>query len=202
MSKKEAIMDAAARLFSTKGFNETRLSEIANMTGAAEGTVIYHFKSKEGLFLSILKAFKDSIVSELKKYTRDREFENGLKMAGDLITFYLQLADSMEEQFLLLHRHDAYQLALTREECREDMEAIYDCLVDVFEQAIELGQKDGSILDMPARKMAMIIFSMVDGLLRLNTYGLYDAGTLYNELIFACNRILAADSNSYVKGAP
>ncbi len=60
----------------------------------------------------------------------------------------------------------------------------------MFERAILLGQKDGSIRDMPARKTALIIFTMVDGLVRFNTYNLYDAGALYNDLIEACRRIL------------
>jgi len=42
----------------------------------------------------------------------------------------------------------------------------------------------------PARKTALIIFTMVDGLVRFNTYSLYDAGALYKDLIEACRRIL------------
>jgi hypothetical protein len=40
----------------------------------------------------------------------------------------------------------------------------------------------------------MILFSMVDGLARFNTYQLYDAGSLYNELIEVCRRIAKGGS--------
>ncbi|MBW2661489.1 MAG: helix-turn-helix transcriptional regulator, partial [Deltaproteobacteria bacterium] len=53
LSKKESILQAATLLFSEKGFRHTSIEEIANMTGVAEGTVFYHFKSKDGLFLAI-----------------------------------------------------------------------------------------------------------------------------------------------------
>ena len=64
--------------------------------------------------------------------------------------------------------------------------------MDIFERAIRLGKKDGSIKAVPAQKMAMIIFGMVDSVLRFNAYGLYNAGTLFNELILACRQILTA----------
>ena len=190
MKKKDAILHAATGLFSEKGFKDTRMSEISKLTGAAEGTIIYHFKSKEKLFLIILEDFKERLISEFEQYSRERESSPGMDMVEDVISFYLYLASSMEDRFLLLHRHDAYELAQINEECRECLEAIYNCLVNLFEQAILLGQKDGSIGDVPARKFAMIIFATVDALVRFNTYKLYNAGALYGELIMACRRML------------
>ncbi|QJT09338.1 TetR/AcrR family transcriptional regulator [Oceanidesulfovibrio marinus] len=49
MGKVEAILDAASTLFAKKGFDQTAVSEIASLAGVANGTVIYHFKSKENL---------------------------------------------------------------------------------------------------------------------------------------------------------
>jgi AcrR family transcriptional regulator len=191
MKKKEAILNTATKLFSEKGFRETPISEISKMTGAAEGTIFYHFKNKEELFLAILKEFRDSIVTEFERYTKERQAENGIEMVEEVISFYLYLASLMEERFLLLHRHDAYELSKTSQRCREYLEAIYNCLVGIFEQAIQTGQEDGSIdKSISAKRTAMILFAMVDGLIRFNTYNLYDAGVLYGELINVCHRIL------------
>ena len=118
------------------------------------------------------------------------KFETGLAMTEGAVSFYLSLAGAMEERFLLLHRHDAYELARANRVCREHLEAIYDFFVDILEKAILTGQRDGSIGEMHARKTALILFSMIDGLARLNTYQLYDAGALYNELMEACLRML------------
>jgi hypothetical protein len=43
---------------------------------------------------------------------------------------------------------------------------------------------------MPARKTALIVFTMVDGLVRFKLYNLYDAGALFNELMASCRRML------------
>jgi hypothetical protein len=45
-------------------------------------------------------------------------------------------------------------------------------------------------VDVPARKHAFIVFASVDGLVRLKTFNLYQAETLYSELIAACLRML------------
>ena len=193
MNKKQIILNAATDLFSQKGFNETPISEISKLTGAAEGTIFYHFKTKEGLFLAILRDFKDSIVAEFQRYIEEKKFDSGIRMMEDVVSFYLYLSGSMEDRFLLLHRHYAYDLSTNNVQCREYLEAIYDCLIDIFEKAILLGQEDGSIdKGVHPRKTAMIIFGMVDALVRFNTFKLYDAGALYDELINSCRRILKA----------
>ena len=166
------------------------MAELCDLTNVAEGTIFYHFKNKEELFLITLEKLKDDIIGEFETYMCNNEFKSGLHMMEAAISFYFYLANEMEDRFLLFHRHDAYELAKANTTCRDHLEAIYDCLVDIFERCIVVGQKDGSIGDMSARKVALIIFSMVDGLVRLDTYNLYDPSTLYDELIASCRRLL------------
>jgi AcrR family transcriptional regulator len=190
MNKKNTILEAAAKLFSEKGFRETPMAEISKITGAAEGTIFYHFKNKEELFVSILEDFKKNIIEEFKHYETQAEFRTGLDMLEGIISFYFHLAATMEDRFLLLHRHDLYELAQVNPTCRGYLEEIFTYFLDIIEQSVSLGQKDGSIRKTDTRKMAWIIFSMVDGLVRFNTFRLYEAGALYNELIESCRRML------------
>lgn len=190
MTKKQAILLAATRLFSQKGFRNTSISDLSKAIGVAQGTIFYHFESKEMLFLSILEQFKEDITKEFERYIEGRDFENGMEMMEETVSFYLYLAGAMEDRFLLLHRHHAYELAKVNPVCRNHLESIYSCLSNIFEKAILRGQEDGSIGVMSAKKTALIIFAMVDGLVRFNTFSLYDAGTLYKDLIESCRKIL------------
>jgi AcrR family transcriptional regulator len=52
---KNAILDAAERLFATNGFQATSLRTITAEAGANLGAVNYHFTSKDGLILAVLK---------------------------------------------------------------------------------------------------------------------------------------------------
>ncbi|GBC61246.1 TetR family transcriptional regulator [Desulfonema ishimotonii] len=192
--KKKLILKAAAALFAEKGFRDTSIAELSKMTGAAEGTIFYHFKTKEDIFISILKNVREGIVREFNQYVHGREFENGMAMLEGVIGFYLYLAGQMEDWFMLLYRHYPYQLAKVNPVCREHLEAIYNCLANLFEDAIRQGQADGSIGNVSPRKTALIIFSMVNGLVWFKVYELYDAGTLFDELIISCRKILCNDS--------
>lgn len=52
---KKAILDAAERLFAGNGFQATSLRAITAEAGANLGAVNYHFTSKDGLILAVLK---------------------------------------------------------------------------------------------------------------------------------------------------
>jgi len=53
--KTNLILDAAFHLFGTKGFYETKMSEIADEAGIAKGTLYLYFSSKEELFKAMTK---------------------------------------------------------------------------------------------------------------------------------------------------
>jgi TetR/AcrR family fatty acid metabolism transcriptional regulator len=192
MSKKNTILLAATELFSQKGYEGASMAELSRMTGAAGGTIFHHFKNKEELFLNILEEFKEAILSAFDQYLQAGNFRSGLELVEGAVSFYLQLAGQMQSQFLLLHRHFPYKMAESNPICRDYLESIYDCLLDIFEKGIVRGQQDGSIDQVPARQSAMILFSMVDGIARFNTYQLYDAGALYSDLMAACRKMLGA----------
>jgi AcrR family transcriptional regulator len=190
MSKKSEILWAAAHLFATRGFRETSTAQMAAMIGAAESTIFYHYKTKEEVLLAVLKKAREELLVEFEAHSRHRRFSDGLERLEDTIAFYFELSGSRPETFLLLHHRFPYELATVNAVCREHLEAIYNCFVDLFETAIRAGQADGSVVSNSARKSALIVFAMIDGLVRFNTYQLYDAGTLYEELRAACRRML------------
>jgi len=190
MSRKDAILQTATHLFSQKGYANTSMSEVSEVTGVAGSTIFYHFKTKEDLFLAVLKGIKNGITEAFRQYRGNRKFDTGLDMTVDAVAFYLHQASVTDDWFLLLHRHYPYALAVVNPECRQLLEEIYTCIVDIFETPIRIGQQDGSVAPVRSRKAALILFSMVDGLARLNTHKLYDAGALFEDLIDACRRML------------
>nr|HDN00803.1 TetR/AcrR family transcriptional regulator [Deltaproteobacteria bacterium] len=198
MSKRDTILQAATRLFSKKGFKQTSIAELSKTTGAAEGTIFYHFKNKENIFLCILKDTRNRVIAELNRYVEEEKFGTGLDMIEGVCSFYFYLAGKMEEQFLLLHRRHPHELAEVNPVCREHLEAIYNSFVNGFEQAILIGQKDGSIREMSPKRTALIIFSMVDGLVRFKTYNLYSAGALHKDFLELCRAMLQKKIDSGV----
>lgn len=191
VSKRTAILNAATMSFATKGFRETSTTDLAQMTGSAEGTVFYHFESKEKLFIAVLEHVRHEFEREFVEYIERAKVSSGLMMLDEAARFYLELAAEREELFLLLHRSDAFELARVNDHCRRQLETIFDCFVGVFERALVKGQEDGSIEAFPTRNMALLIFTMVDGLVRLRDSSLYDPGVIYPDVLNACRKLVA-----------
>lgn len=193
LSRKEKILRVATKLFAYKGFADSSMSELASLSQVAEGTIFYHFGSKEKLFLAVLADVRTSVIREFENRIAAQQYPDGMSMMEGVIAFYLYLASLMEDAFLLLHRHYPYVMAEENAVCREHLEAIYNCLADIFEEPIRRGLADGTMGDVAPRKAALLLFTMVDGLVRFKTYNLYDAGSLVGELMRACRKILGRE---------
>ena len=189
--KKPQILHSATILFAQKGYNETSIAELARITEVAEGTIFYHFKTKTDLLLAVLEEVEAHILREFDQYMGSHRFATGMDMLEEVIAFFLYLVGHNSEQFMLIQRHYPHELARQNSECRQHLESIYNTLVDFFESAIRKGQDDGSIRPTPARKTALLVFSMVNGLVWLRFNDLYDTGSLYNELIAACRHMMS-----------
>jgi AcrR family transcriptional regulator len=190
--KKQDILNAAAILFAHKGYNETSIAELTQRTGVAEGTLFYHFGTKADLFKALLLDVKEGLAQEFVAYFEDRRFESGLEMVDQVLAFILYLSAHREEWLLLLHRHYTYEFARTNTECREHLEIIFNMLTDFIESAVVKGQKDGSIVEGSSRKTALLLFSLVNGLIWMRSNNLYDTSTLYDALSTSCRRMLSS----------
>ena len=202
MSKLNAILEAATHLFSKNGFKQTSMAELSRVTGAARGTIFHHFKNKEDLFLNILKNTQESITSAFNEHKGRSSSKTGMELVESAVYFYLNLALEKQDQFLMLHRHFPYQMAETNETCRQHLEAIYECLVGIFEEGVAAGIKDGTIQSRSAHNTALLLFAMVDGVARLNTYKLYQTGSLFPDLMEACRQMLAGQAPDDIADRP
>jgi AcrR family transcriptional regulator len=64
---KDTIRSVAIELFFRKGYFATSISEIAKGSGIQKASIYYHYKSKEELLFSILKATMDDLTHDLKE---------------------------------------------------------------------------------------------------------------------------------------
>lgn len=194
MSRKERIISVATVLFAERGYRETSMAELCKETEVAEGTIFYHFKNKEELFLEILRRITDEIISSFREFLASDPSETALDRIEAIVAFYLHLAGSLGTKFLLLHRHFSYELAQVNEVCQRHLEGLHTFILEMFERPLQQGQDDGSIRPLSTKKTAFILFMLVDGVIRLQTYNLYNSEVLYSELRSACRHMLVNHS--------
>jgi len=83
---KSRIVEAANILFSQRGYHAASIEDIASATGVSKANIYYHFKSKEGLFLTLLDQFeaewKALWAEQEKLYDSTTDMLNGMIEAG------------------------------------------------------------------------------------------------------------------------
>lgn len=52
-NRREHLLDAAAKLFSERGFHATSMRDIAKAVGMLSGSIYYHFESKDEMLLAV-----------------------------------------------------------------------------------------------------------------------------------------------------
>jgi AcrR family transcriptional regulator len=82
---KQRIIECAAKLFITKGYNNTGLNDILKETNLPKGSFYYHFKTKKELAIEVANYFSQSFGSWLKEVAKDRTWKEFVKEFMDKI---------------------------------------------------------------------------------------------------------------------
>lgn len=79
--RRAEILDAALQLFSSKGFHDTTMEEVANAAGVAKGTIYLYFQSKEHLLLALKRDFMQGLTDAVANIVADaiEQLEGGAK---------------------------------------------------------------------------------------------------------------------------
>jgi AcrR family transcriptional regulator len=65
-ARREAILAAALDEFSQRGFEATRLEDVAKRAGVAKGTIYLYFRDKETLFQELIRAMLTPVVGSIE----------------------------------------------------------------------------------------------------------------------------------------
>lgn len=101
--RKNEILDAAERLFHTKGYNKCTVNDILKEVDIAKGTFYYYFKSKEEVMDGILERFKDTVVDRIEGIINEKGINPREKLLRAFMSMRLN-GDSEEEVIEELHR--------------------------------------------------------------------------------------------------
>ncbi len=71
--RRNEILDVAERLFVTKGFDQTSITDILNEIGIARGTLYYHFNSKEDILDAIISRITKKLVAQAEAIAGQKE---------------------------------------------------------------------------------------------------------------------------------
>ena len=102
--RKAEILDVAERLFTSKGYNKTTISDILDEIGVARGTFYYHFKSKEEVMDAIIMRIVNANTSVAKAIADDGNLPCLVKMLQILFSAQSKSGGGEEKIIEQLHQ--------------------------------------------------------------------------------------------------
>jgi len=131
--KRELILGAAATIFSQKGFQYTKIDDVAREAKIAKGSVYQYFDSKETLFFEVGNWVLSQILQDLRELS-EQGFQEFLEKMLDL------MAD--DSFFLLMMEFWAYGNHDTMKELFRDL---YNEMRHILAQLVKKEQAEGAI---------------------------------------------------------
>lgn len=132
LKSKENIIQAALKLFSTKGYHATSTSAIAKEAGVAAGLMYNYFSSKEELLVSIIdQFFQELIISISKKFDQKHELLDPRDIIDTIIEHIIEKKEQWNLLISIMFQPDISQL------CTHQIEKFYLHQQDIFEKCFE-----------------------------------------------------------------
>jgi len=190
MTKKDAIIEAATRLFAVKGFNETSTAEVAKEAGVAQGTLFYHFKTKEGIMLEVFHGIMETYQEGLEKAVK--EADTGFEALEAILRFHFIFTETNAERFLVVLRDFPFYFAQSDPENRDRVRRKVQRTVGFIREALERGRSDGSIREVPVEETAHVLRGLMHGLIRQKLLGPLNIPVGADDVIAFCQQALAS----------
>jgi len=156
VDKRQAILDAAEKLFCETGYEGTSTRQIAKESGANMAMINYYFGSKEGVFVEIMNERIAGFASQLKIINEDKI--SALEKLHKVIEGYVNRILNNTAFHKMMHR----ELSLTQ---RPEM---YDKIKDAMSHNMQLidriitdGIEDGSFNKVDVRMVIATIMGTV-----------------------------------------
>jgi AcrR family transcriptional regulator len=155
---RQAIMEAAVRIFGRTGFSATKIADIATEAGVATGTLYNYFSSKEDIFLSILDDGRERLGAELEQRTT---IEDPLIRMRELVRVMFEFLEQHGALFTIYMQIGANPLNFRRDASAGD-EAFRQLILAQFTTALhEAGERVRH--DYPPQTLAMALGGLING---------------------------------------
>lgn len=157
--KRQQIMKAAEKLFTSRRFHEIVMSDIAKAAKVGKGTIYQYFQNKEDLFFQVATSGFDELCRLLsRKVCEDDPFADQLEDSCRQITDFFQ---SRRQLFRMMHSEDV-RLTWAGGDLRQKWFQQRQNLIATVTRIIQKGVQEGVLRsDVSAETQAALLLGML-----------------------------------------
>ena len=157
LDKHRRILDAAVRVFATKGFYRSRVSEIAAAAGVADGTIYLYFKNKDDILISLFEETMEAAVARFREVLKAPDGAAGRLAA--LVRLHLEAFQANPDLAAVFQVELRRSGRFMRQYHKEGLKHYLDLIGDIIEE----GRREGTfVADLPTGPVKGLIFGTLD----------------------------------------
>ncbi len=135
---REQLIDIAASLFQSKGFEQTSMNDIARAMGLGRSAVYHYFRSKEEILASLVEAESISPFKELETIRATQDISATEKLRHAVISGVVRRL-SGHSRFTILSRLESQIPEALRPQYNASRRHIFDMYVGLIQEGIASG---------------------------------------------------------------
>jgi len=154
------ILDAALSCFTSHGYHETSVDDIATCAGFSKGAIYWHFEGKRELFLALVDRFSESALLELDAVAEAPDWRSALHEV------FARVRQQFEAGMPLFKLALEYIAQSARDdEIRVRAERAQGVWKAAVAKQIARGVADGTLRPVGAADVGLVIDATIDGLM-------------------------------------
>lgn len=150
--RREQLLDSARKLFSEKGYRGTSTEEIAANAGLTKGALYFHFKSKEEILITLVKAMSSRFKLALESLPKPI---NPWELV-EIVVCHTEATSPREFRSIL----DIWVQAIRLPRVRKFLKQEHDDRIAYVAAHLDTGIK---LSKAEARQLVMLTFALCDG---------------------------------------
>lgn len=136
--RKNEILDAAAKLFTEKGYDSTSTNDILDAVGIARGTLYHHFKSKEDIMDGLVTRQVEQIVADIQEVALDKSIPVFERLTKTILTMNVSKPEHGNKT-MMEHLHRPQNALMHQKTNQMVMKQIPPILAGIVEDGIAKG---------------------------------------------------------------
>ena len=140
--RKNEILEAAAILFSEKGFDQTSTNDILEAVGIAKGTLYHHFKSKEAIMDAIIERQNERMLTAARHVAEDHGIPVKERILRVILALKLKETEGTGGKEMIEHLHKPQNALMHQKSKQIIIKEVPPILTIVIKDGIEQGLFD------------------------------------------------------------
>ena len=166
--KKEQIMDAALKIIISKGYENSRMDDIVDLSSMSKGAIYWYYKSKKEVYLNLVNYWVIKYSTVINHIVE--EDDSPAEQLKDVFEYFILQYEQDPSAFKALV--EFWSLAGRDKDFQKKLDKVYSKFLEFLERIINRGVKSGEFKNLDVRITALSIMVNIEGII---WFTLFDA---------------------------